>query len=415
MSVLRRPPHQADDEAPASTRAVWLVTDAGDGPCPGPMGPRRPRRHRLTPRADPERAAISGELARLEALMHDLEALHAQDIARVHGDHLQDAVNLVHYLALRHEDVRLLQRKLGELGLSSLGRCEPHVLATVETVHATVDGDVACPRPGHVELRRGPSALDRNTDALFGPRPPGRVPRIMVTLPYRGGRRLRTGPAPGTQRAWTWPASTAPMTTRTAGSAWHAACAGRPRSRAALPGVDGPPGTQDADRPPRRRATGREAAAPTRPAGRAHRSRRRQRLLGSGDADGQATGSARGRGVARAPPPRRRGRDSSTPAGLPVSSGSSRPPGQLRGARYGTPPTWRRARAVLCGDDTRVGSLSRGSPRPRAVRRRRPRCSPVTSSPAAAWRHGQPGNARIGCTLPAALRRRPGRPAGDPR
>ena len=66
--------------------------------------------------------------------------IHGKDIAAVHPDHRPDAVNLVHYLALRHGDVRQLQRRLGERGLSSLGRCEPHVLATVESVRAALDG-----------------------------------------------------------------------------------------------------------------------------------------------------------------------------------------------------------------------------------------------------------------------------------
>jgi pyruvate kinase len=126
---------------------------------------------------------MSADLAGLEDLMHHLEGVHRTDIAAVHRDHRTDAINLVHYLALRHSDVRQLQRKLGERGLSSLGRCEPHVLATVESVCAALDE--RAPRVGSTTLSfdEGRAALDRNTDALFGPRPPERVPRIMVTLP----------------------------------------------------------------------------------------------------------------------------------------------------------------------------------------------------------------------------------------
>ena len=39
-----------------------------------------------------------------------------------------NAVNLTHYLALRQGDKRSLVSRLGLRGLSSLGRCEPHVL-----------------------------------------------------------------------------------------------------------------------------------------------------------------------------------------------------------------------------------------------------------------------------------------------
>src|SRR5262245_27674500 len=44
--------------------------------------------------------------------------------------------NLLHYLALRRHDVRHLQRELARGGLSSLGRAEAHVLATLDAVLA---------------------------------------------------------------------------------------------------------------------------------------------------------------------------------------------------------------------------------------------------------------------------------------
>ena len=111
------------------------------------------------------------------------ETAQAEDIALVHPDHRADAVNLMHYLALRQGDVRSLQRSLGERGLSSLGRCEPHVLATVESVRSALDRSLSVPVPPSLSFEAGRAALDRNTDALFGPRPLGRVPRVMVTLP----------------------------------------------------------------------------------------------------------------------------------------------------------------------------------------------------------------------------------------
>jgi pyruvate kinase len=115
--------------------------------------------------------------------MRRLERVHGEDIAAVCADHRRDAVNLVHYLALRNGDLRHLQHSLGERGLSSLGRCEPHVLATVESVRAALDGRVPRFGPATLSFEEGRAALDRNTDALFGPRPTGRVPRVMVTLP----------------------------------------------------------------------------------------------------------------------------------------------------------------------------------------------------------------------------------------
>jgi pyruvate kinase len=132
---------------------------------------------------DAERASIASELCDLEEAMFRLERARSEDVSAVHPNHRADAVNLLHYLALRQSDVRVLQRKLGARGLSSLGRCEPHVLATVESVRAAVEGMPPRSYPTAPSFDEGRGALDRNTDDLFGPRPAGRVSRIMVTLP----------------------------------------------------------------------------------------------------------------------------------------------------------------------------------------------------------------------------------------
>src|SRR5450432_3332079 len=90
--------------------------------------------------------------------------------------HRQSARNLVHYIALRRHDIRDLQEKLTENGLSSIGRAEAHVLGSVDAVlrvlrnlagkaEATTDGPEAQPAPRDREL------LGRNTDALLGPPP----------------------------------------------------------------------------------------------------------------------------------------------------------------------------------------------------------------------------------------------------
>jgi pyruvate kinase len=44
------------------------------------------------------------------------------------------ACNLVHYLSVRRHDVRELQDDLARLGLSSLGRMEAHVMASLQAV-----------------------------------------------------------------------------------------------------------------------------------------------------------------------------------------------------------------------------------------------------------------------------------------
>ena len=135
------------------------------------------------PPLDGERRELATDLAELEDSMLLSESRYGEDIALVHPNHRADAVNLTHYLALRQGDERSLQRRLGQLGLSSLGRCESHVLATVESVRSALDSSISVPVASSLSFSAGRRALDHNTDALFGPRPRGRVPRIMVTLP----------------------------------------------------------------------------------------------------------------------------------------------------------------------------------------------------------------------------------------
>ena len=142
----------------------------------------RPARHR--PRHDDTtrqlRADVDALLADLDRAVRDRAGL----IARAAPAHRGDAENLVRYVALRQRDERRLQRSLADRGLSSLGRCEPHVLANVTAVRDALAGRP--PKHGRgviAGFAAGRAALDANTDALFGPRPEHRVTRVMVTLP----------------------------------------------------------------------------------------------------------------------------------------------------------------------------------------------------------------------------------------
>jgi len=96
------------------------------------------------------------------------------------------ALNLAHYLALRSRDLRPLQRRLMALGLSSLGRAESRVLATLDsvTVALAAQAGVAAPvrMPSYRQFFRGEERLKRNTETLFGPPPHGRLGYILVTL-----------------------------------------------------------------------------------------------------------------------------------------------------------------------------------------------------------------------------------------
>jgi pyruvate kinase len=99
-----------------------------------------------------------------------------------------DAIaNMRHYLALRHHDLRPLQRGLMAHGLSSLGRLEGRVLQTLDAVLAALAAITGQPAPfappTEAAFFAGEARLTQASDALFGPPPAHRRSRIMVTLP----------------------------------------------------------------------------------------------------------------------------------------------------------------------------------------------------------------------------------------
>ena len=94
--------------------------------------------------------------------------------------------NLALYLALRKLDLTDEQEALTELGLSSLGRAESHVLATLDAVIAALEALAgAAPMAGKVSRRFGRSArrIEDRRDAVFGRDPRHRTTRILITLP----------------------------------------------------------------------------------------------------------------------------------------------------------------------------------------------------------------------------------------
>jgi pyruvate kinase len=98
------------------------------------------------------------------------------------------AVNLAHFLALRHIDLRRLQERLASVGVSSLGRAESHVMANVDKVLGILHRLAGRPwaalsQDEPAGIHRGRALLEAHTEALFGAVPEARTVRIMVTLP----------------------------------------------------------------------------------------------------------------------------------------------------------------------------------------------------------------------------------------
>lgn len=134
----------------------------------------------------PDLIALEGRVRALRDALVAAEVARADEIAATHPTHRRSAANLVHYVELRNHDIRELQRMLGLIGLSSLGRSEPYVLATIEavlSVLATMANVMQLePRAG-IALTEGNELLALNADRLLGAPGSGRSTRIMVTIP----------------------------------------------------------------------------------------------------------------------------------------------------------------------------------------------------------------------------------------
>lgn len=109
-------------------------------------------------------------------------------LAELPVERYPSAENLLHYLTLRSCDLRPLQDKLARLGISSLGRVESHVLATINAVlhNLYLLAGQEPPAPGmddaYVAFDAGADRLELNTVKLLGVQPKNRRVHIIVTV-----------------------------------------------------------------------------------------------------------------------------------------------------------------------------------------------------------------------------------------
>jgi pyruvate kinase len=168
----------------AAPRAEWPERSRDPAhPPDAPLDSRHARSNGRTADSDaliPQLLAIRADMVRQTREEPDL-------LAGLHPAQRESGRNLLHYLALRRHDLRPLQEALARLGLSSLGRAEAHALASVDAVLAVLHrlaGRTWQPDgPAPLGFEEGMRRLEAHTESLFGPPPPERTTRIMVTMP----------------------------------------------------------------------------------------------------------------------------------------------------------------------------------------------------------------------------------------
>jgi pyruvate kinase len=115
------------------------------------------------------------------------EKKYSKELEKVHPANLKSAKNLIHYLALRNQDIREIQNTLWQLGISRLGRAESHVMASIISVQNILKGILdelpVQSKTLEINFKKGRKILKANTNFLLGKKLKGSNVRIMVTLP----------------------------------------------------------------------------------------------------------------------------------------------------------------------------------------------------------------------------------------
>ena len=80
------------------------------------------------------------EISAIVERLEHFEAKYSAELSKVHPNFIKSARNLIHYRALRKEDIRPIQKKLANLGLSRLDKPESHVMASLLASKAILEG-----------------------------------------------------------------------------------------------------------------------------------------------------------------------------------------------------------------------------------------------------------------------------------
>ena len=144
--------------------------------------------------SDPYKDILKQILAEVVELRQKIETNANQRLQKYLGNFQsgyfsESACNLAHYLAMRQFDLRHLQDRLAQAGLSSLGRAEASVLSTLDSLieilkratekHYLPDEK----KTGEYGFNRGQQLLKQHTIELFGPFHEHGRAHVMVTLP----------------------------------------------------------------------------------------------------------------------------------------------------------------------------------------------------------------------------------------
>ncbi len=127
-------------------------------------------------------AELRAAIERIYQGQKNAELQSAKIIASVHPEQRQSITNLIHYLALRRENLRPLQDALHDAGLSSLASAESHILRQVQAVLERLGAKFSKKEISTGDADAGTSQIRHRAAALFGSKNDANIPHLMVTF-----------------------------------------------------------------------------------------------------------------------------------------------------------------------------------------------------------------------------------------
>lgn len=129
---------------------------------------------------------IIEEIDEVLSLIKKLESDHLHAIQMVRPSFKSGAKNLIHYGAFRSQNLKKLQKRLHQFGLSILDGTESHIATSLLTCRHFLLALVGEIKPASMRqgsVKRAIKQQKKHAKDLFGYRSKGRRVRIMVTLP----------------------------------------------------------------------------------------------------------------------------------------------------------------------------------------------------------------------------------------
>jgi len=125
---------------------------------------------------------IRQELEELERKMQDEIRSRDPLFTEIHPEQHQAARNLLHYLTLRNEDIRVLQDKLHVAGLSSLTSSESHIHRQLQSILQRVGKKYRDEDLESCDYSFSKKEISNKSKMLFGEKKNTVIPYIMVTF-----------------------------------------------------------------------------------------------------------------------------------------------------------------------------------------------------------------------------------------